>query len=116
MVNWVPHSGPAVGLEWGSVAPDRLRERVILSNAKDLLSRAARELLTFHAIILRGNDLPRTVAFHPRVGPDLVAAPLKSNSDLNWAPGGGTPLFVSIRFSNIYERQSVNIRKQYRYA
>src|ERR1700683_779318 len=30
------------------------------------------KLPTFHAIIVRGDDLPRTAAFQPGVGPDLA--------------------------------------------
>ena len=31
-----------------------------------------RQLPTFHAIIMRGDDLPRIAALQPRVGPDLA--------------------------------------------
>src|ERR1017187_1891694 len=30
------------------------------------------QLVTFHAIIVRGDDLPRTAAFQPRIGPNLA--------------------------------------------
>ena len=34
------------------------------------LARELSRLLTFHAIILRSDDLPRTIAFQPRIGPN----------------------------------------------
>src|SRR5436190_19783711 len=35
-------------------------------------SKLDRSVLTFHAIIVRGDDLPRTAAFQPRIGPNLA--------------------------------------------